>query len=290
MRPAPCRHRREETPVPSATRRAVRQRRHLPGLRALVTGASSGVGAAVARALADRGVTVLATARRAERLAALAAEARTAAPILWEAGDLTDADFRDRLVEAAAMRLGGLDVLVAAAGCGAIGPFRDAVTATLDRVMDVDFRAQVELVRRSLPLLEASPDPAIVLVGSILGLHPLPLHGEYCAAKAALASFAASLRVEVAADGIDVVLASLGPTESEFWDGLVVGSRPAWSRGRRMPADRAAAAIVTGLERRSRELLPGWQAKGFALLARVAPRIIDALTSRRLAATEAGSP
>lgn len=268
-----------------------RSPRRLPGLRAVVTGASSGVGAAVARALAARGVRVLATARRAERLAALAAGGPTAAPIVWEAGDLTDAGFRRRLVEAADARLGGLDVLVAAAGCGAIGPFRDAAPATLDRVMDVDFRAPVELVRLCLPLLQTSPDPAIVLVGSILGRHPLPLHGEYCAAKAALASFATGLRVELAADAIDVVHVNLGPTESEFWDGLVAGSRPAWSRGRRMPADRAAAAIVAGLERRTRELTPGWQAKGFALAARFAPRVIDALTARHLrpAAAE-GSP
>ncbi|MFM9059839.1 MAG: SDR family NAD(P)-dependent oxidoreductase [Planctomycetaceae bacterium] len=270
-------------PSPAA-RPARRGLRRLAGLRAIVTGASSGVGAAVARTLAARGTRVLATARRAERLAALAAAAPAAEAILWEAGDLTDAAFRDRLVAAANARLGGLDVVVAAAGCGAIGAFRDAAPATLDRVMDVDFRAPVELVRLCLPLLRSGTDPAIVLVGSILGRHPLPLHGEYCAAKAALASFADSLRVELAADGIDVVLASLGPTESEFWDGLVAGSRPSWSRGRRMPTDRAAAAIVAGLERRSRELLPGWQAKGYALVARLAPGFIDALTARHLRA------
>ncbi|MFM7107997.1 MAG: SDR family NAD(P)-dependent oxidoreductase [Planctomycetaceae bacterium] len=278
--------------MPAPTARIVRStpqrgRRRLAGLRAVVTGASSGVGAAVARALAARGTRVLATARRGERLAALAAETPAATPILWEAGDLTDAAFRRRLVAAAAERLGGIDVVVAAAGCGAIGPFRDADPATLERVMDVDFRAPVELVRLCLPLLRGSADPAVVLVGSILGRHPLPLHGEYCAAKAALASFAGSLRVELAGDVIDVVLASLGPTESEFWDSLVAGSRPTWSQGRRMPADRAAAAIVAGLERRSRELLPGWQAKGFALVARLAPGVIDALTSRRLRAAKA---
>ncbi len=263
-----------------------RGRRRLAGMRAIVTGASSGVGAAVARALAARGARVLATARREARLAALAAEGPTAAPVIWEAGDLTDPAFRRRLVESAAARLGGLDVVVAAAGCGAIGPFRDADPATLDRIMDVDFRAPVELVRLCLPLMRQSPDPAIVLVGSILGRHPLPLHAEYCAAKAALASFAGSLRVELAADGIDVVHASLGPTESEFWDALVAGRRPPWSRGRRMPAARAAAAIVAGLERRSPELLPGWQAKGFALASRFAPGIIDALTSRHLRDTK----
>jgi short-subunit dehydrogenase len=268
-------------PHPSALRRG---RRRLAGLRVLVTGASSGVGAAVARALAARGARVLATARRADRLAALASERPIPTPILWEAGDLTDAAFRTRLVESAATRLGGLDVVVAAAGCGAIGRFSAAAPATLDRVMDVDFRAPVELVRLCLPLLRASDDPAIVLVGSILGRHPLPLHGEYCAAKAALASFAGSLRVELAADRIDVVLVSLGPTQSEFWEGLVAGSRPAWSQGRRMPTDRAAAAIVSGLECRTREVLPGWQAKGYALLARLWPGMIDTLVARRLRA------
>lgn len=261
-----------------------RGRRGIAGLRVIVTGASSGVGAAVARALAARGAHVLATARRTHRLEALAAERSVPQPILWEAGDLTDAAFRARLVESAASRLGGLDVVVAAAGCGAIGRFAAAAPATLDRVMDVDFRAPVELVRLCLPLLRAGVDPAIVLVGSILGRHPLPLHGEYCAAKAALASFAGSLRMELAADRIDVTLVSLGPTESEFWEGLVAGSRPAWSQGRRMPADRAAAAIVAGLERRARELLPGWQAQGYALLARLWPGLIDTLVSRRLRA------
>lgn len=261
-----------------------RGRRGIAGLRVIVTGASSGVGAAVARALAARGAHVLATSRRTHRLEALAAERSVPHPILWEAGDLTDAAFRARLVESAASRLGGLDVVVAAAGCGAIGRFAAAAPATLDRVMDVDFRAPVELVRLCLPLLRAGVDPAIVLVGSILGRHPLPLHGEYCAAKAALASFAGSLRMELAADRIDVTLVSLGPTESEFWEGLVAGSRPAWSQGRRMPADRAAAAIVAGLERRARELLPGWQAQGYALLARLWPGLIDTLVSRRLRA------
>jgi short-subunit dehydrogenase len=258
-------------------------------LRALVTGASSGVGAAVARGLAARGVHVLATARRVDRLAALAAEAPAATPILWEAGDVTDPAFRRNLVAATADRLGGLDLVVAAAGCGAIGPFADAEPATLDRVMDLDFRAPVELVRLCLPLLRRGVDPAVVLVGSILGLHPLPLHAEYCAAKAALASFAGSLRVELAADGIDVVLANLGPTESEFWSGLVAGTRPSWSRGRQMPAAVAAEAIVSGLEKRSREIVPGWRARGFALAARLAPGIIDTVTARHLRAVRPGA-
>ncbi len=282
-------------PPPEAMSEAGHDRRRRParracsGLRVLVTGASSGVGRAVAVELARRGARVLATARREGRLRELADGMRhgsdaAAHPLLCEPGDITDPAFRRRLVAAAADGLGGLDVVVAAAGSGAIGAFRDGSPATFARIIDVDFLAPAELVRSALPLLAASADPAVVFVGSILGCHPLPLHGEYCAAKAAVASLARTLRVELRRDGIDVLLASLGPTESEFWDSLLAGARPTWSRGRRMPADRAARAIVSGLERRRFEIVPGWQAKGFAFAARFFPGLIDAIASRNLRA------
>jgi short-subunit dehydrogenase len=238
--------------------------RNLDGCRALVTGGSSGLGRAVALELARRGCSVLATARREERLTALA---RAAAGIHAVAGDLTDPAFRDRLPAVAADRLGGLDIVVAAA---------------CTRILDIDFLAPAALVRASLPLLRESADPGIVLVGSILGLHPLPLHGAYCAAKAALRSLAGTLRTELARDRIDVLHVSLGPIESEFWEHLLVGRRPAWSRGRPMPVARAARATVDGLVRRRTELVPGWRAKGFAFAARFVPGLIDAIAARHL--------
>jgi short-subunit dehydrogenase len=261
-----------------------RWRRRLAGARALVTGASSGIGQAVALELARRGVRVLATGRRIERLAAVAAEASGMAggPLAYEAGDITSADFRRQLVDAATRQFGGLDLVVAAAGSGAIGRFRDASPDTLARVMDVDFAAQAELVRVTLPALRAGRDPAIVLVGSILGYHPLPLHAEYCAAKAAVRSLAGTLRTELASDGVGVLLASLGPTESEFWSHLLTGSRPAWSRGRAMSASRTARIIARALVWRRREVLPGWRAKGFAFAARLFPRLIDRAMMRRM--------
>lgn len=251
--------------------------RELAGRAALVTGASSGLGRAVALELARRGCRVLATARRGDRLDALAREAGGIAVI---AGDVTDAAFRDRLPAEAAARLGGLDVVIAAAGSGAIGPFRDGNADLFRRLLELDLLAPAELVRASLPLLERSADPGIVLVGSILGLHPLPLHGEYCAAKAALRSLAGTLRSELRPAGIDVLLVSLGPIESEFWDHLLTGSRPAWSRGRPLSTIHAARAVVRGLVRRRAEIMPGWQAKGFAFAARYLPRLIDAFTAR----------
>lgn len=260
-----------------------RGRRELSGLRALVTGGSAGVGRAVSLALAARGTRVLATARRGDRLAALASTAGGGtAAVTIEAGDITDDAFRERLVAIAQERLGGLDLVVACAGAGAIGPFRHGSPATFARIIDVDFLAPAELVRRCLPLLDASPDPAVVFVGSMLGIHPLPLHGEYCAAKAALRSLAGTLRLELEADGIDVMLASLGPTRSEFWESLLAGARPAWSRGRPMTAELAAAAILGGVERRRAEIAPGWQARGYAWATRFAPRLLDVACRARM--------
>jgi len=272
------------TPPPRPSPRADRgRRRRLAGLRALVTGGSSGVGRALAVELARRGVRVLATARRADRLAELgrAPLPAAAAPIETLAGDVTDAAVRSRLLDRARAAFGGLDLVVAAAGGGAIGGFRDASPATLRAIMELDFFAPAELVRASLPLLDEGRDPGIVLVGSILGRHPLPLHADYCAAKAALASLAGTLRAELAPAGIDVLLVSLGPTRSEFWDHLLAGARPAWSAGRPLPAETAATAIVDALERRSPEATPGWAARGFALAARACPWLIDAVVARR---------
>jgi short-subunit dehydrogenase len=254
----------------------------------LVTGASSGVGRAIALELARRGGRVLATGRRGERLAAVADEAAglTGGLLLHEAGDITSPDFRRHLIATAVAQLGGLDLLVAAAGSGAIGRFSDASTDTLARIMDIDFFAPAELVRVSLPALRRGRDPAIVLVGSILGHHPLPWHAEYCAAKAALTSLAGTLRMELAAEGIGVLLASLGPTESEFWNQLLTGRRPAWSRGRAMSAARTARIIVRAVEWRRRVVLPGWQAKGFACAARLFPRLIDRVMMRKVRASQ----
>jgi len=261
-------------------------RRRIAGKQFIVTGASSGVGRAVAVELARRGARVLATARREERLEDLARS--VAVPMPYLAGDICDPAFRSRLVATAADRLGGIDGVVAAAGGGAIGRFQDLAPDTFARIIDLDFTAPAELVRAALPALVRGDDPVIVFIGSILGLHPLPLHGEYCAAKAALNSLAGTLRTELAADGVGVLLIDLGPTQSEFWDALVVGDRPPWSRGRRMPAETAARAIATAIERRRAEIIPGWQARGYALAARFMPRLIDRAAARHLKAAARG--
>jgi short-subunit dehydrogenase len=258
------------------------RRRALAGLRAIVTGGSSGVGQAVATELMTRGVHVLATARRGDRLAALSALAHGTG-FSYEAGDITDAHFREHLVRIAIERFGGLDVIVAAAGGGAIGPLATMPAHAFERVIDLDLVAPAELARIAVPHLAAGRDPAVVLIGSILGYHSLPLHAAYCAAKAGVVALAGSLRHELRIQGIEVLLASLGPTETEFWDALLAGERPTWSRGRPLSAETTARSIADALQHRRREVIPDWRAKAFVFAARHAGWIIDAVVSRHTA-------
>ena len=267
-----------DTTLPPGSRR---RRRTLAGMRALVTGGSSGVGRAVACELSRRGARVLVTARRQERLAELAAE-ESEVPIDHEAGDLCDPVFRAKLIGHTVDRLGGLDLVVAAAGGGAIGPFESADANTFARILDINLVAPAELVRLCLPALIRGQDSAVVFVGSILGLHPLPMHGEYCAAKSGLHAMAGSLRIELAAEGVEVMLAALGPVATEFWESLIAGERPAWSRGTPVSPAFVANAILDGLERRRPIVIPGWQARGYAWLARYLPGLIDRFAARQV--------
>lgn len=246
----------------------------------MLTGSSSGVGRALAVALADAGVHLIITARREHRLQDLAETlADRPGRVVPLAGDITSAGFRTQLLDHARHELGGLDVVIAAAGSGAVGPFTEARPELLREIFEVDFFAPAELLRQALPLLAGGRTPAVVFVGSILGLHPLPLHAEYAAAKAALQSLAIAVRPELANRGVDLLLAILGPTESEFWDSLLTGERPAWSQGKPLSAEATAAAIAHALAAGATTVQPGWRAKAFAGLARFCPAVIDRVVS-----------
>ena len=250
-----------------------RKMRDLSGKCGILTGATSGVGRALAKLLAERGARLVISGRRESRLIDLASE--YPGSLIPLSGDITNSEFQEELVRSAKAAFGSIDLVVAAAGAGAVGPFSESSLNTMRSVFEIDFFAPVELVYKSLPLLENGHAPAVVLIGSILGVHPLPLHGGYAAAKAALHGFASAVRPELASLGIDVHVAILGPTESEFWDNLVAGERASWSQGRPLPAETTAAAIIAALERGRASVIPGWRAKTYVSLSRFFPALID---------------
>jgi len=250
-----------------------RKVRDLCGKCGILTGATSGVGSALAKLLVERGARLVVSGRRESRLTDLTSEYPES--LIPLSGDITNSKFQEELVRTAKVAFGRVDLVVAAAGAGAVGPFSELSLNTMRSVFEIDFFAPVELVYKSLPLLENGDAPVVVLIGSILGVHPLPLHGGYAAAKAALQGFAGAVRPELASLGIDLNVAILGPTESEFWDNLVAGERASWSQGRPLSAETTAAAILAALERGRPTVIPGWRAKMYVFLSRFFPALID---------------
>jgi short-subunit dehydrogenase len=246
----------------------------LAGGRALVTGASSGIGAATARALAGDGVTVALAGRDAAALAAVAAD--TGGPTF--AGDLTEAGYPARLVAEASAALGGLDIVVSNAGAGWSGPFADMRPADIDQLIDINLRAPAHLLRAAVPHMVAKGRGHLALVGSIAGLVGVANEAVYSATKAGLGGLAASLRAELGGTGVKVSLISPGVVDTPFYSRR---NRPyARSRPVPIPAPEVAEAIVDCLRfGRPEAIVPAWLTVP-ARIHSLVPRAYQALAQR----------
>ena len=169
----------------------------------LVTGASSGLGRAIALDLDRAGARVVATARREDRLDELCADGQR---IVSAPGDITLDDDLDRIVAAA----GDVDVLVNNAGLAWIGGVDEMSGDDIRKLVDVNVVAVMELTRRVLPAMLARGSGQIVVVGSILGDAVLPSLTVYSATKAALRAYTEGLRREVEGRGVHVTLVTPG--------------------------------------------------------------------------------
>jgi NAD(P)-dependent dehydrogenase (short-subunit alcohol dehydrogenase family) len=184
---------------------------------ALVTGGSSGIGLAIARALRADGYDLTLAARRPEPLEEAARELGA----LAVPANLGDADECVRVVAAHAERFGGMNVLVNSAGIGIGGPFAEQDTKRIALQLDVNLRASLVITRESLPHLRVSRGQIITLA-SIAGTIPTPGLAVYGATKAALIAWTSSLNREEAAHGIRATAISPGfvATRMTEWTGL----------------------------------------------------------------------
>ncbi len=257
-------------------------RRKIDGCRALVTGASSGIGRALALELARQGARVIALARRPDRLNELVAQsAGLPGQVRALVGDVTKADTRQAAMSLAAEALGGLDLLVNNAGVGAICDFDRATPESLRQVMEVNFFAPVELTRVALPLLRQATRPMVVNVGSILARRGVPHYTEYCASKFAIQGFSEALRAELAAQRIDVLVVNPGPTQSEFWGSLLAEQPGVGSRGEgARPVEPVARSIVGAIRLGRHEIIPSGRGRIMVWMNRLSPRLADALVAR----------
>ena len=255
---------------------------NLTNRRALVTGASSGIGRALAIELARRGAHLVLIARREDRLAEVAEEIRKLGRrAITVAGDVTKEAVRRHALDGASQEFGGLDILVNNAGVAAHGRFAEADPGRLRPIMEVNFFAAAEMIREAVPLLRAGTHPVIVNIGSVLGYRGAPHKSEYSASKFALNGFSEAIRPELCTIGIDLLVATVGPTDTEHFDTLLEehGEMP-WGNPRRKPADVVAQSIVRAIERGRHEVFTHWGGWLWVLLNRLAPRLVDRIMKR----------
>jgi len=187
------------------------------GQVAWITGASSGIGAALARALAGAGAHCVLSGRRRDALDALAAELPTASLVLpFESTD------RDAMMAAcaqaqafAAAHSGGIDVLVNNAGISQRSLAADTAMVVYDRIIAVDLLAPIALTQAVLPGMLARGSGRIVMISSVAGKVGVPMRTAYCAAKFGLIGYADALRAEVAALGVQVHVVAPGSVRTE---------------------------------------------------------------------------
>jgi short-subunit dehydrogenase len=218
----------------------------LGGARVLVTGATGGIGGAIARALQAQGAHVIVSGRRRDALEELAAGLGGSAEVL--VADLAERDAPRELAEAA----GAVDVLVANAALPASGRVEDFDHDEIDRALDVNLRAPVQLTRALLPGMLARGRGHVVFVSSLSGKAASPRSGIYSATKFGLRGFASGLREDVEPKGVGVTVVFPGFVSDA---GLFADSGvklPRWVPTR--TPEQVAAAVVRGIETERAEI------------------------------------
>lgn len=185
------------------------------GRCALVTGASYGIGASIARSLAKRGAQVVVTARTASSLQTLAQEIGGHALV----ADLASPIEVDELLERATHAAGGpIDVLVNNAGTAEIAPFAQQTIAAIDEQVQVNLTAVLALTRHALPGMLEREQGHLVFMSSLQAAAPTPAFATYGATKAAISHFAAILRLELANTPIGITAVAPGPVDTPMWE------------------------------------------------------------------------
>jgi uncharacterized protein len=249
----------------------------------VITGASSGIGAATARRLArEPGSALVLVARREERLRALA-EALGSEHVSFVAVDLLDDDAPTRIHEHVLERHGRLDLLVNNAGAGWRARFADGGYENVRRTMAINFDAQLRLTEALLPLLRASAPSAIVNISSTAGRVARAGSGAYSASKFALAGWSDALHAEERAAGVHVGLVLPGFVSTEGFPQSELTARP-WTRWAVSTPERVAEAILeVGSGRRAERYVP----RPYALAAGL--RVLTPWLVRRVLAGGAAS-
>ncbi len=249
---------------------------------ALVTGASAGIGAAFARALAGRGTDLVLVARRADRLAALATELRETFGVevtvlaldLGAIGAIEQ--LRDQLT-----RSRPLDAVINCAGFGTRGHFAEEDLDRLQQEIQLNVVAVVAISRAFLPTMIAQRRGALVNIASLFAYQPAPNMAVYGATKAFILNFTEALWHEVRGSGVKVLAVSPGPTRTEFFDAIEGFADEVPRRVFQTP-EQVVGATLRALDRRDPP--PSITSGGLATALSRATRLVTRRAAIRLAA------
>jgi short-subunit dehydrogenase len=246
------------------------------GRVALVTGASSGIGAATARAFAGAGLRVALCARRKDRLEQLAAGLTArGSEVSVHAVDVTDALAVRGMVDEVAARWGRLDVLVNGAGRGFVATLEQTTAEELRELMELNVVAVLGTTQAALALMRRQGSGHIINVSSVVGRRAVPYRAAYSATKFALGALSEALRVELTGTGIAVTLVyPIRTSETEFHE-AEIQKTPWRPMGPVQTAERVARSILRCVRRPRPEVYPYWPIRILAAMSVIAPGLVD---------------
>ena len=223
------------------------RRRNLQGLRTVITGASQGIGRALAIEGVRRGMTVVAQARSADLLELLQNEVagmNLSGSLRVVTGDVTNEVDRQAVATLCLRELGGLDILVNNAGIGATGHFVEGDAERLRKIFEVNVFGLAETIRTLLPLLKLGNQAQVINIGSIVGERAFPARADYSSSKFAVHALSDGLRSELAKDQVDVLMVAPGLTQTNFSQNMLEqGAKVQLDHMRGMTSEEVAAAV-----------------------------------------------
>lgn len=248
----------------------------------VITGASSGIGEAMAREYAKMGAKIVMAARREEELQRIAHEIEsTGGQVTYAACDVVNEQECQHLMDVAVERFGGIDILICNAGLSMRALFDECDLKVLHRLMDVNFWGTVNCTKYALPWIQKSRG-SIVGISSVAGIHGLPGRTGYSASKYAITGFLDTIRIENLKKGVHVMTACPGFTASNVRfsaltaDGSQQGETPR-NEAKMMTPEQVAHFVAKGIRRRKRLCLMEWEGRATHFLKKLFPGLVDKL-------------
>lgn len=247
----------------------------------LITGATRGIGLALAKGLAERNTSLILTARSQEELNKLGEELSPYSDrcLLFPA-DVSDRDMAGALVEEGLRKFGRIDVLINNAGVGLRAKIKDIKPEDLERALKVNLFGPLYMIQETVLVFERQKGGIIVNICSLGAVRPAPNIGGYSATKAALMSLAETARLEFEPYGVKVINVFPGSAKTSFRENALGESYPEKEpRLSRVSPQLVANRIISGIEKGKRDVYITWTDRALAFITRVWPGLADRLVA-----------